>query len=97
MTIASAALRARTTGSTKPLSIMATGAGRPNADVMNYTNCGSAAGTHIIDGGMKTPIAGIPSETGMTTITTSTESFSSRKIGGSRDFRTILPREMSYP
>jgi hypothetical protein len=33
----------------------------------------------------------------MTTITTSTESFSSRKIGGSRDFRTILPREMSYP
>jgi hypothetical protein len=43
---------------------------------MNYTKCGSAAGTPIIDGGMRTHIAGIPSEIGMTTITTSTESSS---------------------
>ena len=50
---------------------MATGANRLNADAMNYMKRGSAAGTPIIDGGMKTHIAGIPSEIGMITITTS--------------------------
>jgi hypothetical protein len=71
-TIASAALRARTTGCTKPLNIMAIGASRQNAGVMNYTKRGSAAGTPVIDGGMNMSIAGIRNTIGMITTTTAT-------------------------
>jgi hypothetical protein len=70
---------------------------------MNYTKRGSAAGTLIIDGGMKTGIAGIPNAIGMTTImiataiTTSTESSSFGKIGGRARFRALLLSIVPHP
>ena len=84
-TIASAALRARITGCTKPLSIMAIGASRQNAGVMNYTKRGSAAGAPGIDGGMKMSIAGMRNAIGMTmtmiTNATTTESLIPLSLG----------------
>jgi hypothetical protein len=93
-TIASAGLRARTTGCTKPLSIMAIEASRPNAGVMNYAKRGSTAGAPVIDGGMKTHIAGTRNAIGMTMITTATTTESCSLMSGSGMHSRSQP--MSY-
>jgi len=68
MTTVSGASRRPTTDYTRLSSITATGASRLNIGAGICTNCVSAAGRPIIDGGMNTNIDGMRSMIGMTAI-----------------------------